>query len=106
MAWALPAALLVVSFLGLEKHVSFRKLTFLMLLGNASYATYLIHPLIIRFTMIANEKVLDGKLEAWPLLLVLVVGSLLSGLVFHVTLERFLISFFNSLLLKKRLSAC
>lgn len=106
VVWAMPAALIVVSFLGSEKHVSFGKFTFLMLLGNASYATYLIHPLIIRFTMIANEKVLNGKLEAWPLLLVLVVGSLLSGLVFHATLERFLISFFNSLLLKKRLSAC
>ncbi len=87
MAWTLPAALIVVSFLGLEKHVSFIKLTFLMLLGNASYVTYLIHPLIIRFTMIANEKVLDGMLDALPLLVVLILGSILAGLAFHLTFE-------------------
>ncbi len=106
VAWALPAALIVVSVLGLEKHVSFRKLTVLMLLGNASYATYLIHPLIIRFTIIANEKVLDGMLDAWPLLVILILGSILAGLAFHLTFERFLINFFNGLFLNKKLKTC
>ena len=103
LAWALPAALIVVSFLGLEKHFSFRKLTFLMLLGNASYATYLIHPLIIRFTMIASEKVLGGKLDSWPLLLFLTGVSILAGVAFHLIFEKRLVKFFNDLFIKERI---
>lgn len=101
LAWGVPSVFIVLAFLGFEKRVAFRNMATLMLVGNASYAIYLIHPLIIRALVIVNEKVFEGFLGNWGLLLVLVAASLIGGTIFHLIIEKPLTNYFNKLVLKK-----
>jgi exopolysaccharide production protein ExoZ len=89
LAWGIPAFLIVLSFLSLKpsrtplQHV-------IVLLGDASYAIYLTHPLV----MITYARLLKGGLANLPQLPVIPLVVLLSaslGLLIHFFVERRLI---------------
>ena len=97
LLWGLSAFLIVASFLSLSpSSAPFRRLT--LLLGDASYAIYLTHPL----TLISYTLLLKGGLAnvpQWPIIPVVIVLCAACGVIVHVFVERRLLdgvrSFFS-----------
>jgi peptidoglycan/LPS O-acetylase OafA/YrhL len=90
LAWGLPSVLVVLSFLSPNGDRAFR-LRPLAFVGDASYATYLTHPII----MIAYATLLKGSLGVRPQYWVVpfvVMVSVATGLLAHVFVERRLIA--------------
>jgi peptidoglycan/LPS O-acetylase OafA/YrhL len=95
LAWGIPAFLIVLSFLSLKPNRT-RLRRVMVLLGDASYAIYLTHPLV----MITYARLLTGDLANLPQLPVVPLVVLLSaslGLLIHVFVERRLIEIFRGL---------
>lgn len=90
LAWGVPAFLIVLSFLSLSPDRSpFQRL--MVLLGDASYAIYLTHPLV----MITYARLLKGSLTnlpQWPIIPIVVLLSASFGVLIHIFVERRLIS--------------
>jgi exopolysaccharide production protein ExoZ len=90
LAWGVPAFLIVLSFLSLSPDRSpFQRL--MVLLGDASYAIYLTHPLV----MITYARLLKGSLTnlpQWPVIPIVVLLSASFGVLIHIFVERRLIS--------------
>jgi exopolysaccharide production protein ExoZ len=93
LAWGIPASLIVLSFLSLKSNRAPLQRV-MVLLGDASYAIYLTHPLV----MITYAKLLKRGLADLPQLPVIPLIILLSGclgLLIHVFVERRLIETFR-----------
>ena len=90
LAWGVPAFLIVLSFLSLNPNrTPLQRL--MVLLGDASYAIYLTHPLV----MITYARLLKGRLAnlpQWPVIPIVVLLSASLGLLIHVFIERRLIA--------------
>jgi exopolysaccharide production protein ExoZ len=92
LLWGVPAALIVAGALALEP--TFRRWSprALIVLGNASYAIYLVHYIVVGLTAQAVGE------HPGPLFVALAVGlSLAVGLAFHSLVERPLIAGFRAL---------
>jgi peptidoglycan/LPS O-acetylase OafA/YrhL len=90
LAWGIPAFLIVLSFLSLNPNrTPLQRL--MVLLGDASYAIYLTHPLV----MITYARLLKGGLAnvpQWPIIPIVVLLSASLGLLVHVFVERRLLA--------------
>jgi exopolysaccharide production protein ExoZ len=86
LAWGIPAFLIVLSFLSLKPNrTPLQRL--MILLGDASYAIYLTHPLV----MITYARLLKSRfanLPQWPVIPIVVVLSASFGLFIHIFIER------------------
>jgi exopolysaccharide production protein ExoZ len=93
LAWGIPAVIIVLSFLSLKSsRTPLQRAA--VLLGDASYAIYLTHPLV----MIAYARLLKGGLASWsqlPMVPLVVLLSAVLGLLIHLFVERRLIEFFR-----------
>lgn len=103
LAWGVPAILIVTVVLALEKSISFHKFFLAMLIGNASYALYLIHPLVIRTLMMLNNKMFPNLINEYLILVLLAIGSLLSGVLLHIFVERRMLVILNKKLKLKKM---
>jgi exopolysaccharide production protein ExoZ len=95
-AWGVPAFLIVLSFLSLNSNRAPLQ-RIMVLFGDASYAIYLIHPLV----MIGYARLLKGglaNLPQWPVIPIVVLLSAGLGLFIHVFVERRLIASVRGLL--------
>jgi exopolysaccharide production protein ExoZ len=96
LAWGIPAFLIVLSFLSLKpSRAPLQRV--MVLLGDASYAIYLTHPLV----MITYARFLKGGLASLPQFPVVPLVVLLSaslGLLMHVFVERRLTEAFRGFL--------
>jgi exopolysaccharide production protein ExoZ len=81
--WGMPAMLLVVGMLACEGMVVMRRARLLLILGDASYAIYLVHGLLIS----GLGKLLGGVAPAL-LLPIFVVGAGVVGVAVHFWVER------------------
>jgi exopolysaccharide production protein ExoZ len=95
LAWGIPAFLIVLSFLSLKpSRAPLQRV--MVLLGDASYAIYLTHPLV----MITYARLLKGSLASlpqWPVVPLVVLLSASLGLLMHVLVERRLTETFRGL---------
>jgi len=103
IAYGIPASLLLISFLFLEKKTSFRfpesnKLT---LVGDASYSIFLTHP-ILYFLLFNTLKSQLSMINGDLLIILLVILSTVFGIFFHKVIENRLITLFNRILLGKK----
>lgn len=91
-AWpvsGLPAAALVIAALIAERGGLRLDRPGIVLLGNASYALYLTHPIVTQgITKIAQKLHLLSAATALPLMLFALVGAALAGIATHLWVER------------------
>ena len=83
IVWGLPAVAIVAAGLAVERGGRLPSSRILLMLGNASYALYLVHPLV--------QQVLKPVVKPLPLpvaLAVLLVACVLAGLAVHRLVER------------------
>jgi exopolysaccharide production protein ExoZ len=90
-----PAVLIATGTLGLDRHVTFGKQHPLLMLGDASYAIYLVHPIVLRALATGANKLIAGhRVESFVLA---VAASLVAGLVVHRLVEKRLLGLTNRL---------
>jgi peptidoglycan/LPS O-acetylase OafA/YrhL len=95
--YGLPALFLVIAIVQLDASVRFKAPRWAVLAGDASYAIYLLHVAVIT-TLYKIFARLDPHPHFWLALGAfssIAIGAVLSGLLFHVLVERRLISFFH-----------
>lgn len=97
LAWGIPAIALVWALIASEERINFRSWRVGILLGDASYAVYLTHPIVLSF-----EEVLLRRLP-WDLgfvgkLVLAIVTSLAIGIAVHLVVERRLVKLANRVL--------
>jgi peptidoglycan/LPS O-acetylase OafA/YrhL len=86
--FGVPMLLIMMAGLGLEKELRKRPNQLLNLLGDSSYAMYLIHPFIlVAGAMVLSKLGLTGVLGGWLFVLVLFVGSIVAGWVLFSCVE-------------------
>lgn len=91
LLWGLPAAIIFIGTVALERQ--FRKVDFLVLLGNSSYAAYLTHILSINAVYVVANKMLHLP----PVVTIsgAVILSLIVGIISHKMIELPTINFFK-----------
>ena len=91
--WGIPAALIVAGSVFGRFALDARGWRIPIIIGNASYALYLVHSFAVRGTLFGAKAVsLDVAKAPWLYLLVAVAAAILLGIVVHYTLERPLIA--------------
>lgn len=87
LKWGVPAFAIVTSALMLERHGGGAGHPFLLRLGEASYAIYLIHPFVIKaMSVLAGRYFRDAAL---PMQVVIMIATLVMVGLFGVALHRF-----------------
>ncbi len=105
LLWGLPSALLSAGIIWLEKAKPewIGKNKFLLLLGDASYSIYLAHPLCYAMLgSLLRRAYFLSHLPGDVLILIFVCLATASGILFHLYIEKPLISKLNGLLLKTK----
>ncbi|OLP55878.1 hypothetical protein BJF92_01840 [Rhizobium rhizosphaerae] len=103
MLHLLPAIGLTLGFVALEHHRRLGEVRLLRLIGDASYAIYLSHFLIIRIVVVLVQHLpLSGPPQFIILLATGLAGSIVFGIAVHLLVEKPLIRLFNRRLLRKR----
>jgi peptidoglycan/LPS O-acetylase OafA/YrhL len=91
--WGIPAALIVAGSVFGRFALDARGWRIPIIIGNASYALYLVHSFAVRGTLFGAKAVsLDVAKAPWLYLLIAVAAAILLGIVVHYTLERPLIA--------------
>ena len=91
--WGIPAALIVAGSVFGRFALDARGWRIPIIIGNASYALYLVHSFAVRGTLFGAKAVsLDVAKAPWLYLLVAVAAAILLGIAVHYTLERPLIA--------------
>lgn len=103
LMFGIPSMLFFACFLFWEKRTSFRfpKSATLVLIGDASYSIYLVHPIIF-FILYHTLKQELAFLNPDLLIVLLVAVATILGIVVHKLIENKVISALNKLLLNKR----
>ncbi|MCM2476291.1 acyltransferase [Rhizobium sp. CG5] len=98
MAFAIPSVLFVLGAVEMERQKSLPIPRLLALLGAASYAIYLVHPVALSFFLQGFSRLLgtDNSLEIISLVLALL--ATVTGVVYHIVVETPAISFFRKTL--------
>lgn len=101
LVWGIPAAMLVLGSVFLEKNGHVRKNAFFKLLGDASYATYLVHFFVIG----ALEKILHmihpNKFQNDIFIIIpCFIASWTAGIVFHFMFEKPVVNYLGKAVLK------
>jgi exopolysaccharide production protein ExoZ len=96
MVLAAPAALLLVgAALGPQFEIKSLLSRFIMLLGDASYSLYLIHPFVLRALTKLWAKFVGHALPEWTFVPVCMVAAIVAGLVLYYLVERPCARFFS-----------
>jgi peptidoglycan/LPS O-acetylase OafA/YrhL len=88
LAFGPPAAALIAGLVELERSGRLRVPAVLVFLGSASYAIYLIHPVVLAALIHVLLRVLPRDVPLGFVLLVLVAGGTAAGCLYHVLVER------------------
>lgn len=101
--FGVPAMLLFISFLFLEKRTSINYIRSekLALLGDASYSIYLIHPILF-YVIAHNFKEELAFINPDLLIILFVILAVVIGIIYHKLVENRLITLFSTLLLGKK----
>ncbi|MEP9366378.1 acyltransferase [Xanthobacter sp. VNH20] len=90
LLWGIPAAMIVVGALALEKAGAVRKYPFFVMLGDASYSIYIVHGIALSAAGQIWRKVVPADLPGG--IAVFTVGAIIAavaaGVVVHFTIER------------------
>ena len=89
LAWGIPGVLILLAAVALETRVDLSRQRALLLLGDASYALYLTHTFTVPVTRsLARPLHLHGNASVALFLLAGVLACLVVGILFHVWVER------------------
>lgn len=105
IVFGVPTTLLLICLLFWERKTSlhFPKKDSLLLLGDASFSIYLIHPILF-FVLNSTLKKELTMVNPDLLIILLVVASAILGIAYHKFVEKKLISLFSNMLLSKKIS--
>jgi exopolysaccharide production protein ExoZ len=93
LVWGIPAALIVAGSVFGSFALDARGWHVPIIVGNASYALYLIHSFAVRGTLFGAKALsLDVARAPWLYLLVAVAAAVVLGIIVHYTVERPLIA--------------
>jgi peptidoglycan/LPS O-acetylase OafA/YrhL len=93
LVWGIPAALIVAGSVFGSFALDARGWRIPIIIGNASYALYLIHSFAVRGTLFGAKALsLDVARAPWLYLLLAVTAAVILGIIVHYTLERPLIA--------------
>ena len=95
--WGVPAVAITWAVMSMEEHLPFIRMKAALLLGNASYALYLVHPIVIGIEMLCIARFAPG-LPAGVTLIVLLISAIVAGILTHLIVERRLLLMANRLL--------
>jgi len=94
--FGLPMVFIMAGVLGLEKLLQERPINFLKMMGDTSYAMYLIHPFALAGgAMVLSKLGLSGLLGGWFLVAVLLIASLVAGYLLYEWVEKPIAKFIN-----------
>ena len=86
--WGIPGALLLMSAISLETRFSYYLKGLPNLIGNASYAIYLIHGFILPLIGVVFLKLsLDNMFWKYFAILLCMAGSVIAGIIIHLWIE-------------------
>lgn len=88
LAFGLPAVLVILGLVGLEREGRVRLPSFLVFLGGASYAIYLIHGVVLAGTIHALSRTLPREVPLEVVLLLLVAAGVAAGCLYYRFVER------------------
>lgn len=88
MVLILPFAMILLGGVLLERHRDWKAPDLLLLLGNASYAIYLVHSPVISVLAQINARLLGDSLPDSILFLAILILSVSAGVVAHLILEK------------------
>jgi exopolysaccharide production protein ExoZ len=91
--WGLPAALIVAGSIFLELSAGRIKVRLLLIMGDASYAIYVTHFIVVA-SFVKTWK-LVGLPQGWALVLTSFTVATAVGVAFHFVIEKPLVSFFS-----------
>jgi peptidoglycan/LPS O-acetylase OafA/YrhL len=105
LLWGIPSALLVFGFLFLEKSGAFiLKNRIWLLLGNASFAIYLLHTTVLVYLksyLLFNKEILHFMpVDLWVFIMMAI--ATLAGIIYYWVIEKNLNRFFQMLMKKKQ----
>jgi hypothetical protein len=93
--WGVPSGFIVFGLVFIEKKYSYFNNRFILLLGNASFAIYLIHTI---FISLVNKFFLVIKFIPLDLVIIFsVIISAILGILYYLTIEKKLSKYFNQL---------
>jgi exopolysaccharide production protein ExoZ len=93
LVWGIPASLIVAGSVFGSFALDARGWRIPIIIGNASYALYLVHSFAVRGTLFgAKAMSLDVATAPWLYLFVAVTAAVILGIIVHYTLERPLIA--------------
>ena len=87
LAWGVPAVVIVWAVMSTEDVVAYRRWKPALLLGDASYALYLVHQVVMGVLWAILGK-LHLQQPTWAAYGLLVVAALVGGIVTHLAIER------------------
>jgi peptidoglycan/LPS O-acetylase OafA/YrhL len=88
LAFGLPAAALIAGLVEMERSGRLRVPSVFVFLGSASYAIYLIHPVVLAALIHILFRVLPRDVPLGLVLITLVAGGTAAGCLYHVLVER------------------
>ncbi len=98
----IPAAMIVLGAVALERRRKFVTAPLLKLLGDASYSIYLSHPITLVFVDFAWKRMpLDGWLQFIGVVISALIASAVVGVVVHLVVERPTLRCLNAALRRK-----
>lgn len=92
LAWGIPAIAIVWAAVSTEDLIPFRRMKPALLLGDASYALYLIHQVVMGILWAIFGKLHLQHLQALSFT-ALVIAAIIGGIVMHLIIERPLLRF-------------
>ena len=95
LTWGIPAALIVYAVVGLEFSVNFKRLTTMLVVGDASYSIYLTHGLFLQPLVMKAKQIALPPSGEWLVLVLLIAAAIGFGVLVWWTLERRLEDFWR-----------
>lgn len=91
--WGIPSAILLYAVVSLENHSRFWQRALPRSVGDASYAIYLSHELVISAVRVVLQKLMvTGPLATVSMLILSLVGACIAGIMIHRRIERPILS--------------
>lgn len=95
LAFSIPAVMFVLGAVEIERTSSLHINRFLALMGAASYAVYLVHPVALSLFVQASSRLGGKEVNLETIALALALLSVTAGVLYHVTIERPAIKWFG-----------
>jgi exopolysaccharide production protein ExoZ len=106
LIWGVPSAVIVVGLIYVERYelLKFNN-RFMLLMGEASFAIYLLHPICLKYLAVITKKFPAIFFASFDIYVIfLFIASIMTGILYYLYVEKYLNSYFHSLLsrLKQR----